>query len=474
MNRSMSKMRGFLALGLAGLTGLSLVACEPLQQVSFEVNSTTDAEDAEPGDGVCETATPGECTLRAAVQEANTLPSDHQAVIGLQPAASYAIELVGCFPWNDYGFSCGYSDDVAAVGDFDIIGNVSIVGRGATIDGKGQARLFDVRPGARLKADNLTLRRGGASFEDPIDGPIVPIDSAGTPDGYRAAGGAIFNQGTLVLEHSNIIGSYSVDGGGALHQLSGSSTLRDVHISQSVAAMWQMQYYDALDGSVIEIDGGDLVVQRSSFTANGPAHISRNAAAVIDQRSGTGVSIIDSTIANNTGWDPGCLDGQMDPPHGDGCGHAIPPVDAVHNDGGTTIIVRSTFLGNRTDLVGTGTFQVGGSVFEHCEVVATSLGFNVDSDGSCHGSAQPTDVVAPSLPGEFGPSLAGLFGPLGAHGGATDTLLPLAGVTEVVDAIPVGTPLLCDGLLPLDQRRQPRPVGLGCDVGAVERQPGDT
>ena len=38
---------------------------------NFVVNSTADMVDAEPGDGLCETDITGDCTLRAAVQEAN-------------------------------------------------------------------------------------------------------------------------------------------------------------------------------------------------------------------------------------------------------------------------------------------------------------------------------------------------------------------------------------------------------------------
>jgi CSLREA domain-containing protein len=40
---------------------------------TFIVNSSVDAVDANPGDGICQTVTPGQCTLRAAVQEANAL-----------------------------------------------------------------------------------------------------------------------------------------------------------------------------------------------------------------------------------------------------------------------------------------------------------------------------------------------------------------------------------------------------------------
>ena len=45
----------------------------PAHAKRFNVNSTQDAVDLNPGDGICATAT-GECTLRAAIQETNALP----------------------------------------------------------------------------------------------------------------------------------------------------------------------------------------------------------------------------------------------------------------------------------------------------------------------------------------------------------------------------------------------------------------
>jgi hypothetical protein len=39
---------------------------------TFTVNFTGDAADANQGDGTCQTATTGQCTLSAAIQEANT------------------------------------------------------------------------------------------------------------------------------------------------------------------------------------------------------------------------------------------------------------------------------------------------------------------------------------------------------------------------------------------------------------------
>src|SRR5438034_3722196 len=52
----------------------SLALAGPTRAATFNVNSTTDAVDAHPGDGACATAAPTPvCTLRAAIQEANAL-----------------------------------------------------------------------------------------------------------------------------------------------------------------------------------------------------------------------------------------------------------------------------------------------------------------------------------------------------------------------------------------------------------------
>ena len=67
-------------------------ACEPLPpRPAFVVNSTVAADDAVPGDGLCESASGnGLCSLRAAVQEGNATgaadielsPGTHQEAFG--------------------------------------------------------------------------------------------------------------------------------------------------------------------------------------------------------------------------------------------------------------------------------------------------------------------------------------------------------------------------------------------------------
>jgi CSLREA domain-containing protein len=64
--------RGWLALALAGVASAILVGTVLAAGTTFTVNSTGDGADANPGDGVCDTAAAGtECTLRAAIGQAN-------------------------------------------------------------------------------------------------------------------------------------------------------------------------------------------------------------------------------------------------------------------------------------------------------------------------------------------------------------------------------------------------------------------
>jgi CSLREA domain-containing protein len=103
---------------------------------NFTVNSTADAVDANPGDGLCETRTPGECTLRAAVQETNVLPGEDTITI---PAGTYYLSIAGAW------------EDNAATGDLDITDDLVVTGAGmgvTLIDGNELDRIFDIRSGA--------------------------------------------------------------------------------------------------------------------------------------------------------------------------------------------------------------------------------------------------------------------------------------------------------------------------------------
>jgi CSLREA domain-containing protein len=63
----------------------------PARALTLTVNSTADNADANPSDSVCETFTPGECTLRAAIMEANTSPGADMISFNIPGSGPYTI-----------------------------------------------------------------------------------------------------------------------------------------------------------------------------------------------------------------------------------------------------------------------------------------------------------------------------------------------------------------------------------------------
>ena len=105
--------------------------------------------DASPGDGVCETDVTGDCTLRAAVQEANALEGADTITI---PAGEYNLTMEGA----------GEEDTLS--GDLDITDTVTITGAGmgkTVIDANELDRAFQVF--ASLDLSELTIINGFAS-----------------------------------------------------------------------------------------------------------------------------------------------------------------------------------------------------------------------------------------------------------------------------------------------------------------------
>src|SRR5262245_50000817 len=118
----------------------------------FIVDSTVDAVDQTPGDGVCQTIV-GECTLRAAVQEANALAGPDSIAV---PAGTYVLSL---------GPDSGLPD--AATGDLDLTDTVAIVGPGpginVVIDGNFTTRVFERAAPVDVMLTRLAIRNGEAS-----------------------------------------------------------------------------------------------------------------------------------------------------------------------------------------------------------------------------------------------------------------------------------------------------------------------
>src|SRR5579863_3211278 len=148
----------------AGLAAWAPGVAQGQETLSFTVNATADAHDASPGDGKC-ADTAGQCTLRAALEEADASPSGSTVNITV-PAGTYDLTL-------------GTLTLGSATVPLDITVSGAVAGS-TVVASTGRFRvMFVAGYHTTGSLDNLQLTGGKAG-----------------PNSY---GGGIFNQGNLTL-----------------------------------------------------------------------------------------------------------------------------------------------------------------------------------------------------------------------------------------------------------------------------------
>src|SRR5215831_13641439 len=203
-------MRRSLALPLAAgvilaaplAAGAAAAHGRPAAGLSFEVTTTADAHDTKPGDGRC-AASGGQCTLRAAVEEAAAQPRGTAVSITL-PAGTYPL----------------------AQGSLDFDGGpVSVAGAGVSsvvIEATGRFRVLEVGSAAAVALSGVTItggqpragRYGGGVLNT---GHLQVINSIVTANRATAGGGIANAGGTVMLSHSSVTGNDApLYGGGGI------------------------------------------------------------------------------------------------------------------------------------------------------------------------------------------------------------------------------------------------------------------
>lgn len=434
-----------LAIAAAALA-VSVTAAAPSQAsaLAFVVDSTVDAVDAQPGDGICAT-TEGDCTFRASVQETNALPG-HQTI--MLPAGEFALTIPG------------YVENAAAAGDVDVTGHLTILGAGAemtllTEESGGVERVIDVREDADVVISDLTIH-------DVFMSAILPSGTENCGGGirnhgsltafrlvvrdniFRRGGGGVCNDegGVLKLTDSLIehnCACLTGPGGGILNAPGGFAVLENLTISGNSG--------DTTGGGGVS-NLGTMIVRDSLITGNGATNDADGAGGIDNRKvAATGsLTIFNSTISGN----------HIEGSRGGG---------VSNQDNGTVTLVNSTVTGNTTDSpVGGGvstdegstttlinTIVAGNENFD-CEqgepffggAPPISGGHNIDSDGSCQLSGLgDLSAVDP------------LLGELADNGGPTFTHALLDGSPAIDAADDAECPAT-------DQRGAPRPFGDGC------------
>jgi hypothetical protein len=183
---------------------------------------------------------------------------------------------------------------------------VSIIGNGDTIDANHSGRIFDdVANGGSLTLENMTLQNGSTGGA-----------------GANAEGGAIYNQGTLVLsavivQGCVVQGTPGTDGGGTLGKVTGK--IGGIPGGPAAGgAIWS-------DGS-LTLENGTLIQNNQAIGGDGGPGGQFTAGSPGGDASGGGVYIADGTAnltgvtINNNSAIPGLTGVGFDTPYGFGGG----------------------------------------------------------------------------------------------------------------------------------------------------------
>lgn len=292
---------------------------------------------------------------------------------------------------------------------------------------------------------NAAQRGGGISsgFDEENFAYALQVTNSVVEGNRAAIGGGIFLRGaTLTTTNSTIRDNVATSGGGLalvssdyyLHVNLQSSTL-----SGNTATLRGGGIY------VRSTDPGDVDLQVSNSTLSGNRVTDSTGiggAIAISSTYGTGVALRNNTIVSNTAQS--------------GAGIYIAVDDDSFAPASLVSFGNSIIAGNQT-----GGDCTGWLGLDHGKGVQlfTSLGHNLDSDGTCLSLTvrQASDL----------PNATANLGHLTDNGGATFTHALLPG-SQALDA---GDDALCTAatINGVDQRGAVRPQGAHCDIGAYER-----
>ena len=441
LNQRYQINRLLLALLFAAVLALPVHRVLAQDPNTIIVNRTEDFVDAAPGNGLCD-ADPNDkvlqCTLRAAIMEANALP-DAQTI--LVPSGGYRLTIAG------------KDENNSRTGDLDITSDLTILGRGLTqpiIDAAGLDRVFHItqNDGTSVQLENLTLRGGDVRNQLNAGGGGIWIESASK----------------VTMQTSAILDNAAHSGGGIAASRYSIVSVIAVRVQNNLAtdlgggistATGMTIHNSTVSGNQAGVAGGSGAGLGGGLFAGG------NAPIVVEQ----------STIAGNT-----ALKG--------GGGIAMPFVNAKLS------VTNSTLSGNSAP-VGAGIKIEESMVLQHVTIAhnngsglhvadanatVTLLNSIIANNGQNCTAVGPevllvgeqslsSDNSCPFLmPGANLSNTNPLLGPLQFNHGETQThaLLPGSPAIDGAHAI---------DCTPVDQRGVLRPQGAGCDIGAVEATP---
>ena len=372
--------RLFLFVALLAAFSLTLVTATPAHAASFNVTTTLDGADINPGDGICRSTFGSRCTLRAAIQEANALSGVDTINV---PAGTFILTRSGF-------------DDTAVNGDLDINSTLIINGAGQNatiIDGNDLDRVFHITGGFKVVMKNLTIQNGSqtgtglggggiANFGGTLSlaGVTLTSNLAFEPGGglfnggtatlnaviishnSASTGGGIINTGTLNITQSMITSNSSTTAtGGGLANTFGNMTITFTTINGNTAAG-----SGSGSGGGMDILGGSTKIENSTISAN----TANGAGGGIQVALNAIVTVVNSIVSGNSAGTTG---------------------GGVHVNGSTVSFASVTITENNPSGItnGTGVVRMKNSILGgnlgsgDCVGTLESLAYNLIQTNTC-------------------------------------------------------------------------------------------
>ena len=439
----------FLSLLASVLPATSASAQGTSTRIMFTVNTTADTHDANWGDGVCADQK-GQCSLRAAIEEADALPYGSTVTI-VVPAGTYRL-LKGVLRLSAHRsillngasskttiiegnktfriMSIGSPSLFVQLSQLTIEGGYTVAGNGGGIENYGTLTVSN----STIRDNSTANDHDGGGISNASGGTLRVSNSTisgNSATGLFGYGGGIENLGTLSVNNSIFNANKAGDLGGGIitgYEGGGTASVIDSTFSNNKAVGNGGGIYNS----------GSLTVISSTFSGNSSGYVGGGIENI------SKASVNNSTISNNTAT------------YGGG---------GIENAFGTASVSNSTISGNSApsssninNLSGaitlTSTVVANSKAGPNCAgTITEKSGYNLDSDKSC-GFTLSSDLnkVDPML------------GPLQDNGGPTQTMALLQG-SKAIDWVNNATD--CPTT---DQRGDVRPDDgeSACDIGAYE------
>jgi hypothetical protein len=277
-------------------------------------------------------------------------------------------------------------------------------------------------------------------------------------------GGGLLNKGSLSLADLTLSDNTALYGGALANVVTATASLLRVGLRANHAFGGAGILNDRgsnlnltdvmLEHNAADAQGGGLLNSRSTAILNGVT-FSSNAAVytggAIENRDLAVLILNNSTLTGNTAASAG---------------------SAIWNILGSADLTFVTVSGNTSTVAGSGGLENYDDPGSELYLQNTLLVDNQPANCADKAPSAPSytlstdDTCVTTIANGNLPTTAQLLGPLANNGGPTLTQLPAPGSAAIDNG-------QCLVGFSFDQRGRPRLVGVGCDIGAVERQAGD-